>query len=378
MDPTVALALLAGLVVGAVIAGLVVAMVRGRALSSARVRAAEAEGALAALRADNAALREQQAGARSLDDLLQPVRTSLDGMRRATEDAARARTAAEAAITTQLQAVQERYQSLEAATAQIASALSRGQSRGQWGEMQLEGLLEHAGLLEGTHFDRQATRAGEDGATRPDLVVHLAGGGEVLVDAKFPFDAYWQALATEDAVAREALQRKHASDVLQRARELAGKRYADSPASPDFVVMFLPLESLLSAALDADGLLLEKAFERRVVIATPTTMLALLRTIAFGYQRQLMAQNAEEIRAAGAEMLTRLGTLAEHLEGMRRGLDQAVRGYNAFVGSFDRQAMRQARRLQDLGVAATRSLEVPAEIDTALRTSDPRALRDGG
>jgi DNA recombination protein RmuC len=146
--------------------------------------------------------------------------------------------------------------------------------------------------------------------------------------------------------------------------------------SPDFVVMFLPLESLLSASLEADGLLLEKAFDRRVVLATPTTMLALLRTVGFAYQRQLMADNAEEIKRAGAEMLSRLGVLVEHLETMRRGLDQAVRGYNKFVGSFDSQALRQARRLNELGVDALRDLKSPAMLDVALRESDARALRE--
>jgi DNA recombination protein RmuC len=313
---------------------------------------------------------------RSMTDLLQPVRESLDDLRRASDTARRERTAAEATITTQIAAVQERYQSLEAATKQLASALARGQTRGQWGEMQLEGLLEHAGLLEGTHFTRQDARLGPDGGLRPDIVVTLPGGGEILVDAKFPFDAYWLAIGTEDPAQRDRLMAKHAADVLARVRELSSKRYADSAMSPDFVVMFLPLESLLSASLEADGLLLEKAFDRRVVLATPTTMLALLRTVGFAYQRQLMADNAEEIKRAGAEMLSRLGVLVEHLETMRRGLDQAVRGYNKFVGSFDSQALRQARRLNELGVDALRDLQSPAMLDVALRESDARALRE--
>lgn len=365
-----------GVVVGAVVGALVVGLIVARRLGQARLRAAEAEAVSTAMRAEAQAAREQHGTAQSMADLITPVRESLDGLRRAAEQASRDRSAAEATITTQIAAVQERYATLEAATVQIAGALSRGQTRGQWGEMQLEGLLEHAGLLEGTHFVRQDTRAGDEGTSRPDIVVRLPGGGEILVDAKFPFDAYWQALGTDDPVQRDLLLRKHAADVLQRAKELAGKRYADSPQSPDFVVMFLPLESLLSASLEADGMLLEKAFERRVVLATPTTMLALLRTVAFGYQRQLMADNAEQIRLAGAEMLNRLGVLVEHLDGMRRGLDQAVRGYNAFVGSFDRQAMRQARRLSELGVVAARGLETPAELDVALRQSDPRALKE--
>ena len=373
---TSAAALLIAGIVGLLVGALATWIAMGRPLARERLRAATLEGALASMRTDNEALRDQQGMSRSVAELLQPVRDSLESMRRAADTASRERTAAEATITTQMTAAQERYQSLEAATKQLAGALARGQTRGQWGEMQLEKLLEHAGLLEGTHFTRQDIRVVGEGTLRPDVVVMLPGGGEILIDAKFPFDAYWQAVGTDDPVQRDALMAKHAADVLARVRELSGKRYADSAMSPDFVVMFLPLESLLSASLDADGLLLEKSFERRVVLATPTTMLALLRTVGFGYQRQLMADNAEEIKRAGAEMLSRLGVLVEHLEGMRRGLDQAVRGYNRFVGSFDTQALRQARRLNELGVDALRAIDAPDMLDVALRESDARALRE--
>lgn len=308
-----------------------------------------------------------------MEAMLAPVRESLESLRQASEAAGRERAAAEAVLTTQLAGVQERYQGLEASTAQLAAALAGGQTRGQWGEMQLEGLLDHAGLVEGVHYRRQDVR---EGGTRPDVVVLLPGGGEVLVDAKFPFDAYWQSMGEDDPARRDELLRKHAADVMARARELAGKGYSDVSSSPDFVVMFLPLESLLSTSLQADGMLLEKAFEKRVVLATPTSMVALLRTIGFGYQRHLMATNAEEITRAGAEMLRRLAVLVEHVEAMRKGLDQAVRGYNSFVGSFDSQALRQARRLSELGVEAARSLDAPAPIDLALRASDSATLRD--
>jgi DNA recombination protein RmuC len=172
-------ALLVGLVVGALVSGAVV----GRRASRERLRATTLEGAVEALRIDNEALRRQQGDTRSLDDLLQPVRDGLESLRRAADSASRDRTEAEATLTTQITAVQERYQSLETATKQLAAALSRGQSRGQWGEMQLEGLLSHSGLIEGTHYRRQDTRAGVDGVSRPDIVVSLPGGGEILVDA---------------------------------------------------------------------------------------------------------------------------------------------------------------------------------------------------
>jgi DNA recombination protein RmuC len=370
MDATVMLALLVGAVFGAAITWVAL----GRTAGASRQQVLALEGAVAALRSDNDALREQSTSARSLEEMLTPVRESLEGLRRASDAASRDRTQAEATLTTQIAAVQERYQSLEVATKQIAVALAHGQTRGQWGEMQLEGLLGHAGLLEGTHYRRQDSRSGLDGTSRPDVVVTMPGGGEVFVDAKFPFDAYWAAMEAPEASDRELLLRKHATDVLQRAKELSARRYSDATSSPDFVVMFLPLESLLSAALESDGLLLEKTFERRVVLATPTTMLALLRTISFGYQRALMAENAQEIKAAGAEMLSRLGVLVEHVEGMRRGLEQAVRGYNKFVGSFDSQALRQARRMNELGVATQRTLDAPELIDLELRTTDASRL----
>ena len=372
MDISVLTAGLLGLVIGVLVGGVIVAARSARTAREAERQAYELEGALRSLRADNEGLRAQAAESRSMDDLLLPVRESLESLRITTDAARRDRAAAEATLTTQIAAVQERYQSLETATRQVAAALARGQTRGQWGEMQLEGLLAHAGLLEGTHYRRQDVRSGAVGAesaNRPDVVVLMPGGGEVFVDAKFPFDAYWAASGTQDPVQRDALLAKHAADVLARARELSSKRYSETGTSPEFVVMFLPLESLLSAALEADGLLLERTFERRVILATPTTMLALLRTISFGYQRSLMAENAEEIKRAGAEMLARLGVLVEHLGVMRRGLDQAVRGYNSFVGSFDSQALRQARRMNELGVVAQRDLAAPALVEAELRSS---------
>lgn len=329
-------------------------------------RTAELSGQIAVLSAENSRLNSAATAHGDLLGLLAPVRESLDGLQRSTAQASERRTEAETAIREQIGAMRDQYASLSSATSQIVASMTKGQTRGQWGEMQLERLLDHAGLVEGVHYRRQDTRAGET-VGRPDIAVLLPGGGEVLVDAKFPFDAYWAAAGTDDDLIREQSLAKHARDVMARVNELAGKRYSDSAVSPDFVVMFLPFESLLSSALDSDGLLLEKSFEKRVVIATPTTMLALLRTIGFGYERKLMHDNAEEIRLAGAEMLKRLGVLVEHLADMRAGLQSAVNGYNKFVGSFDRNAMSQARKLNEMGVASTRSLEAPAEIEASLR-----------
>ena len=329
----------------------------------------EAQGQIRVLETDRASLQGEKSSAKSLEDRLEPVREALEGLRRTTQQAEVERAKSAAELRTQIDGVQRNYTSLELATKQLVAAMSSGQSRGQWGEMQLEQLLEHSGLVEGVHFRRQDSRMTEAGGARPDVVVDLPGGGEILIDAKFPFDAYWRAIKADNETEVNAHLDKHAEDVLARAKELSSKRYWESNISPDFVVMFLPLESLLSSALETNGLLLEEVFARNVVLATPTTILGMLRTIQFGYQRKLMADNAEEIRAAGAEMLTRLEKAVDHLGTLRKGLMSAVKGYNEFIGSMDSRVMVQARRMKELGVASSTDLELPSDVTETLRES---------
>ncbi|MED6331120.1 MAG: DNA recombination protein RmuC [Actinomycetota bacterium] len=380
----VAVGVLLGLVAGMVVGG-IASRRMGRkdfALQSEAIRAEsesevarlnaeliEAQGHIRVLETDRASLQGEKSSAKSLEDRLEPVREALEGLRRTTQQAEVERAKSAAELRTQIDGVQRNYTSLESATKQLVAAMSSGQSRGQWGEMQLEQLLEHSGLVEGVHFRRQDSRMTEAGGARPDVVVDLPGGGEILIDAKFPFDAYWRAIKADNETEVNAHLHKHAEDVLARAKELSSKRYWESNISPDFVVMFLPLESLLSSALETNGLLLEEVFTRNVVLATPTTILGMLRTIQFGYQRKLMADNAEEIRAAGAEMLTRLEKAVDHLGTLRKGLMSAVKGYNEFIGSMDSRVMVQARRMKELGVASSTDLELPSDVTETLRES---------
>lgn len=380
----VAVGVLLGLVAGMVV-GWIASRWLGRkdfALQSEAIRAEsesavarlnaeliEAQGQIRVLETDRASLQGEKSSAKSLEDRLEPVREALEGLRRTTQQAEVERAKSAAELRTQIDGVQRNYTSLESATKQLVAAMSSGQSRGQWGEMQLEQLLEHSGLVEGVHFRRQDSRMTEAGGARPDVVVDLPGGGEILIDAKFPFDAYWRAIKADNETEVNANLHKHAEDVLARAKELSSKRYWESNISPDFVVMFLPLESLLSSALETNGLLLEEVFARNVVLATPTTILGMLRTIQFGYQRKLMADNAEEIRAAGAEMLTRLEKAVDHLGTLRKGLMSAVKGYNEFIGSMDSRVMVQARRMKELGVASSTDLELPSDVTETLRES---------
>ena len=239
----VAVGVLLGLVAGMVV-GWVASRRMGRqdfALQSEAIRAEsesevarlnaeiiEAQGHIRVLETDRASLQGEKSSAKSLEDRLEPVREALEGLRRTTQQAEVERAKSAAELRTQIDGVQRNYTSLESATKQLVAAMSSGQSRGQWGEMQLEQLLEHSGLVEGVHFRRQDSRMTEAGGARPDVVVDLPGGGEILIDAKFPFDAYWRAIKADNETEVNANLHKHAEDVLARAKELSSKRYLDS------------------------------------------------------------------------------------------------------------------------------------------------------
>ncbi len=350
-----------------------------QALDSARAEADQAkasaqglQGQVTALSDQLEVLRKQAQDQAHLKDVLQPIQEQLTQLRTDATNADIKRAAADAAITQQIQTLATGNEGLRAETARLAGALAKGQSRGQWGEMQLEKLLESAGLLEEIHFRRQSTAATETGRRRPDIVVLLPGGGEVLVDAKFPFDKYAESLAAEDPGERERLMKEHVAAVLTHCRDLASRDYYAGRVTPQFIVLFLPYESLLSDALTSEPLLLEKAFSHNIVLATPTTMLALLRTIGHGWSQQTLAENARRIQELGKEMLERLAKLAEHIANVGKGLQQSTKAYNDFIGSLDDRVLVTARKMQELGVRADRSLEAPQPIPGQIRSS--RAL----
>lgn len=356
-----------GLLIG--IAGMFVPYLRANArAAAANAQAAERAQTIAALEQRNAAASDHAQQQRDLQALLAPVRDGLERMTQVADAADRRRTEVESRMQAEIRHLRDLSELLGTNTQQLVSAMSKGQSRGQWGEMQLEQLLTYAGLVEGVHFHRQDVRAGDGGTLRPDLVVHLPGGGEILIDAKFPWDAFFEAMGLDDIAARQPLLQKHSRDLAARVHELARKDYsATSAHSPDFVVLFLPLEPLLSTALDQDGTLLEKAFGRKVIPATPTTMVALLRTVAFGWARHDFAVSTDEIRTLSAEMLKRLTITVRHLESTGDLLRRTVDAYNALVGSFDASSIPQARRLADLGVPGGGDLHTPPLVVEAPR-----------
>ena len=233
----------------------------------------------------------------------------------------------------------------------MAAALGRVDVRGRWGEAHLRRLVEASGLLERVHFVEQDVRAGEDVGTRPDLVIDLGSGRQLIVDAKVPLAALLEAEASDDGDRRAELYAQHARDVSLHAERLGSKAYwRRYDESVEAVVMFLPAESMLGIALREDPALLDRAFARNVIVATPTTLLALMRTVAHVWRREAIADNAREIHTLGRELYERLGVYVDHVRKMGASLDATVSHYNRMVGSLDGRVLVTARRLADHGV----------------------------
>jgi DNA recombination protein RmuC len=252
-------------------------------------------------------------------------------------------------------------------TQTLSTALRRPQVRGRWGELHLRRAVELAGLVERCDFQQQVHLRDGDGVLRPDLVVRLAGGRSVVVDAKVPLDAFLDATAADDPEQHETALLHHARQLRGHVDVLGSKRYWRSlPETPEFVVLFLPAESFLSAALEADGSLIEYAADRGVVLATPTTLIALLRTVAHGWRHESLADRAREIHRVGRDLHERLGTMNGHLGKLGRSLESAVGAYNQAVGSWESRVLVAARRFEDLE-ATDQALDCPAPIETPLR-----------
>jgi DNA recombination protein RmuC len=250
-------------------------------------------------------------------------------------------------------------------TQSLATALRRPQVRGRWGELHLRRAVELAGLVDRCDFAEQVPLA--DGSLRPDLVVHLAGGRCVVVDAKVPLDAFLDATAADEPDRRDAHLARHARQLRAHADVLGSKRYWRAlPETPEFVVLFLPAESFLSAALEADGSLIEHAADRGVVLASPTTLIALLRTVAHGWRHESLADRAREIHQVGRDLHERLGTMSGHLGKLGRSLEAAVTAYNQTVGSWESRVLVAARRFEDLDTTDDR-LESLREVPNAVR-----------
>ena len=312
-----------------------------------------------------------------LGDLLEPLREELERYDQRLTSFDRERAMQFGALSEQLHIVAAASEGLRDETHQLSSALRTPNVRGRWGEVQLRRVVELAGMAEHCDFDTQVTTVGEspDGETqrlRPDLVVRLPGGRSVIVDAKAPLSAYLDANTATGERERTRLLRAHAAQLRTHVDALARKSYwtqLGRGCTPEFVVLFLPGEAFFAAALEQDGALLDDSAARGVILATPTTLIALLKSVAFGWREARMADSAREISTLGSTLYERLTTLGDHFSALGSSLDHAVTSYNSAVGTLESRVFVTARRLKELGAAADRSeLGIVEPVDGRART----------
>ncbi|WP_265520866.1 DNA recombination protein RmuC [Oerskovia flava] len=308
--------------------------------------------------ADERFKRSQQAGDAELAkretavrQLVEPLSRALDQVKAEVSAAERARIEAHSTLTEHVRGVREASDLLRGETGQLVTALRSSQVRGAWGELQLRRVVEAAGMVAHVDFVEQDQVTTDDGALRPDMVVRLAGGKNVVVDAKVAFLGYLDAQQATDPAVRADRLSAHARHLRKHVDDLGDKRYWDqfSPA-PEFVVMFVPAESFLSAALEQDPSILEYAVSRNVIVATPMTMIALLRTVAYAWRQDALAENAQQVLVLGKELHGRLAVMGNHLAKLGRQLQGAADSYNRTVGSLETRVLVSARRFADLEV----------------------------
>jgi len=292
-----------------------------------------------------------------IEGMLKPMQELLGQYQGRLAEIEKSRVESYSMLREQLGSLVETQRTLNTQTHQLVSALRRPQTRGQWGEITLKRLVELAGMSSHCDFCEQSTVEGEDGRQRPDMVVHLPGDREIIIDCKAALDAFLDATSASDEDARRVCLQKHSQQVRNRARELSAKSYwTQFKRSPEFVVMFLPGEAFLYAAVEHDGGLVEDCIKNRVIVATPTTLIALLRAIEFGWRQEDMTENAEKVRQLGVELYDRLAKMMEHVERVGSTLGSAVTAYNAAVGSIETRVLVTARKMAELGARSEKEL----------------------
>ncbi len=296
-----------------------------------------------------------------IEGLLKPMAEMLSHYQVRVGEIEKSRVESYSMLREQLGVLAETQRTLNTQTGQLVNALRRPNTRGQWGEITLKRLVELAGMSNRCDFVEQMTVEqkgdADDGRQRPDMLIHLPGGRQIVIDCKAALDAFLDAAAAPDEDSRKVCLLRHCAQVRARSRELAAKSYwSQFPRSPEFVVMFLPGEAFLYAAVEHDGNLIEDCLKNRVIIATPTTLIALLKAIEFGWRQEEVTQNAEEIRELGKQLYERIATLAGHFAKLGANIDNVVGSYNQAIGSLETRVLVTARKISELGARTDKEL----------------------
>lgn len=313
---------------------------------------------------------------RAIDQLVKPLKDSLEKVDGKIGELERTRAGAYSELREQVKALATSQSQLQAETGNLVKALRTPHVRGRWGEIQLRRVVEMAGMLQYCDFVEQETVANEDGRIRPDLIVRLPGNRTIVVDAKVPFDAFYESISTTDDEIRGARLKDHARVVRTHIASLSKKSYWETvQPTPEFVLLFLPGETFYSAALENDPKLIEDGVSQGVIIATPTTLIALLKAVSYGWRQEQMAANAQEVSKLGKDLYDRLRTFTNHFADIGRGLDRALESYNKGVGSLEARVLVTARKFKERGALAGDEIETLEPIDKAAR---PLSLDEGG
>jgi DNA recombination protein RmuC len=309
-----------------------------------------------------------QAFIESAGQALEPLREALRRYETHLREIEAQRQSAYGGLEAQLKSLLSSEQQLQRETSNLVNALRRPQVRGRWGELTLQRAVELAGMSEHVDFSQQVSAESDDGRLRPDMIVHLPAGRHVVVDAKVSLEAYLDAVEAPDDDLRKAALTQHCRQIRDHIRQLAQKSYwAEFEPTPEFVVMFVPGESFLHAACSVDNAIIEEAMREGVVLASPTTLVALLRAVAYGWRQEQLAENAMKISNLGSELYDRVRTFASHLSEMGKRLTSATQAYNRAIGSLESRVLPTARRFRELGAAGGEELPEPQPVETSAR-----------